>query len=170
LICFTIAVDTDEPAEVVREEILKKLGTLNPQVWRGFRSENADVSAFHRKFGLVRPASPHFLPTHALEFRLKFLREEITEFEDAHRAADMHGAADSLVDEVYVCHGTADMMGIPWYAIWAEVQRKNLLKRRASSVGESKRGSTLDVVKPEGWTPPDHTPALGTGPWPTLDY
>lgn len=173
---FTIAIPDGDPplsTEEVRTMLLdqlKLIGVTGAQVWKGFRSENADVAAFHRKFGLEKPPAPHFLPTHALDFRLKFLREEVQEFEDTHRGGDMHGAADGLVDLVYVAHGTADMMGIPWYSVWEEVQRKNLMKRRASSAAESKRGSSLDVIKPPGWTPPDHTTALGTGPWPTLDY
>jgi hypothetical protein len=33
-------------------------------------------------------------------------------------------------------------------------------KRRAQSANESKRGSAFDIVKPDGWTPPDLTDLL----------
>lgn len=125
-----------------------------------------DVKEFHNKFGVPQPDKPHFLNEEAFSFRMKFMNEELKEFHDAHLDGDMHGAADALVDLVYVVYGTALMMGIPWQSLWNEVQRANMAKRRAQSAEESKRGSSLDVIKPPGWTPPDHTPFLGIGPFP----
>ena len=153
-----------------RKVVMNALAAYNPVIYSAWRSENADVGAFHRKFGLARPAVPSFLPDHAAEFRRKFMQEELDEWVKAVRERDMHGAADALVDLAYVVHGTADMMGIPWYPVWAEVQRVNMMKERAKSASQSKRGSSLDVIKPPGWTPPDHTPTFGHGPWPILDY
>jgi len=47
-------------------------------------------------------------------------------------------------------------MGLPWQVLWNEVQRANMTKQRASSDGsDSKRRTSLDVVKPPGWQPPD---------------
>lgn len=149
--------------------------------------ENNNVRAFHDKFGIVNPTTPHFLNEKVLGFRIKFMYEELKEFIQAsgynievalgHHPGnefqmmkpeqDMHGMADALVDLVYVAHGTALMMGIPWEKIWDEVQKKNMLKERATSADQSKRGSKLDVIKPKGWTPPDHSAALGKGPYPT---
>jgi len=74
---------------------------------------------------------PSFLGKQAFEFRLKFLQEELDEFARDHAAGDMHGAADALVDLAYVLHGTALMMGLPWAALWDEVQRA---KTAATSV------------------------------------
>ena len=34
------------------------------------------------------------------------------------------------------------------------VHRANMLKERAKSAADSKRGSSLDIVKPPGWQPP----------------
>lgn len=131
-------------------------------------SERVDVLAFQQKFRVPMAQEPSWLPEHLFEFRYKFLQEELQEFFAACAMHDMHGAADALVDLSYVLHGTALMMGLPWPMLWEEVQRKNMQKERAKHAGESKRGSSFDVVKPAGWTPPDHTEALGNGPWPTL--
>lgn len=130
-----------------------------------------DVGAFHDKFNVPGAEEPSFLPWEAWNFRVKFLQEELQELRDAHAANDMHGAADALVDLVYVAYGTAIKMGLGpvWDELWANVQGANMAKVRATSAGQSKRGSSLDVIKPEGWTPPDHTPQLGSGPWPTLE-
>lgn len=131
--------------------------------------ECADVLTFQQKFHVPMAKAPTFLDAKAFQFRLKFLQEELDEFARDHAAGDMHGAADALVDLAYVLHGTALMMGLPWAPLWNEVQRANMAKVRATHAGESKRGSALDVVKPEGWKAPDHTTALGVGPWPVLE-
>lgn len=149
--------------------------------------ERSDVLAFQQKFGVPMASEPSFLDRDTLMYRVKFLVEELHEFvvanalpfevrlsplsalqADALAPADLKEAADALVDLSYVLHGTALMMGLPWPRLWDEVQRANMAKVRASHEGESKRGSALDVVKPAGWTAPDHTAAVGSGPWPTF--
>lgn len=150
--------------------------------------ERSDVLAFHQKFGVPMASEPAFLDHKTLMYRVNFLVEELDEFvkanalpfevqlsplsvpqTDAMQPADLKEAADALVDLSYVLHGTALMMGLPWPRLWDEVQRANMAKVRASHEGESKRGSVLDVVKPAGWTAPNHTAAVGSGPWPTFE-
>lgn len=125
-----------------------------------------DVKACYAKHGLETPVSPTFLSRGGISLRTKLMREELQEFVDATERGDMHEAADALVDMVYVALGTAAMMGLPWQQLWDEVQRANLAKERVTDAGQSKRGSTLDLFKPPGWQGPDHSAALGTGPWP----
>lgn len=149
-----------------------------------------DVGDFHRKFTLPnfpsdKPEVPSF---DVLRFRSRFLLEELAEFFESCGIIgpgatlrsigksietlddsiifpgnqDLHKAADALADLVYVALGTAHFMGLPFDAVWAEVQRANMQKERA--VGDhdprSTRRSRLDVVKPEGWTPPNHNDAI----------
>lgn len=114
-----------------------------------------EVWFFHDKFDLPRPETPQLLDDDTFFYRDEFLREELNEFHEAHQHGDLAGAADALVDLVYVALGTAVMMGLPWAELWDEVQRANMAKVRARDVSESKRDSPLDVVKPEGWVPPD---------------
>lgn len=162
------AEDTLEWSQALQLEALAKQGSKMETLAAAFK-ERADVLRFQQKFSVPMAKEPSFLDLQAFQFRLKFLKEELQEFETAHLEGDMHGAADALVDLAYVLHGTALMMGLPWPMLWDEVQRKNMQKERALHAGESKRGSALDVVKPAGWTPPDHTAALGVGPWPCLE-
>lgn len=117
-----------------------------------------DVGLFHQKFDLptfYEMEPPTLLDDETLEFRLKFLREELKEFEDAHREGRLVDAFDGLIDLVYVALGTAHMMRLPWQEGWEEVQRANMTKMRAQRAEESTRNSTLDVVKPPGWIPPN---------------
>lgn len=127
----------------------------------------ADVGDFHRKFGLPTADSgaPRFLPGHAERFRIKFMHEELAEFEKACEEADMPGALDALVDIIYVALGTAHLMGLPFDQAWAIVHDANMKKVRAASKDESKRRHALDVVKPPGWTPPDHSGILAWAGW-----
>ena len=122
-----------------------------------------DVGVFHQKFGLVNSTftkpHPRLLDDDTYAFRYGFLAEELREFKDAHLAGNLAEAADALVDLVYVVLGTAHMMGLPWHELWDEVQHANMQKVRApsaeASASSTGRGSVLDVIKPEGWQPPN---------------
>jgi predicted HAD superfamily Cof-like phosphohydrolase len=116
-----------------------------------------NVGAFHRKFGLPvaeRYTVPHGISRELQQFRLRFLREELEELDKAYAEDSLPDIADALVDLVYVALGTAHLHGLPWEALFDEVQRSNMQKVRAQHAGDSKRGSTFDVVKPEGWQAP----------------
>jgi predicted HAD superfamily Cof-like phosphohydrolase len=126
-------------------------------------SDNSDVKDFQTNFEVPMADKPTLLDPSTFLFRSKFMQEELNEFNESHLLCDLEGCADALVDLVYVAHGTALMMGIPWQKIWDEVQRANMSKVRATSEDQSKRKSTLDVIKPEGWIAPDHKAALGLG-------
>lgn len=135
-----------------------------------YNQEGQDVFDFHARFLVPMSQVPAFLDKEAMDFRIKFMQEELSEFIDGVIEKDLRKAADALVDLVYVVLGTALMMGLPWKRLWFRVQKKNMAKERAANDGSnSKRGSPLDVIKPPGWQPPDHTPDLGLGPYSVFD-
>ena len=119
------------------------------------------VHAFHKKFGVPETWCPEDRPSREVfEFRSKFLQEELNEFISAMGGEEesLVKGFDALLDLVYVAKGTALMMGVTptaWAQGMAEVQRANLSKVRATDATQSKRGSTLDVVKPQGWHGPE---------------
>lgn len=127
-----------------------------------------DVGEFHEKFELDvvhedcyencqhKPRPRDEWNGELIEFRARFLREELDEFNEGVRERDHAKMADALIDLVYVAMGTAHLLGYPWEELWDEVQRANMSKVRASPDGSnSKRRSRWDVVKPLGWTPPE---------------
>lgn len=133
-------------------------------LWRYFvkltQSNFDDVGDFHEKFDLDnvthRGVGPRDVPRELIDFRVRFLEEELQEFKDAVAANDVPKMFDALLDLTYVAMGTAHLCGFPWDEGWAEVQRANMAKVRARSDGsDSTRNSAWDVVKPEGWEPPD---------------
>ena len=119
-----------------------------------------DVRDFHDQHGIPTPARPILPPADVHEYRMKFLREELQEINDAAKADDLTGYLDGLIDLVYVAYGTAILTGVSpelWQRLWDQVQTANLCKRRAASADESKRGHSFDVVKPKGWVSPEPT-------------
>jgi predicted HAD superfamily Cof-like phosphohydrolase len=138
------------------------------------RSDFNDVGDFHRKFGLptTDDGPPRELTAEEMRFRVRFLLEELEEYCEALGISliwkvsappvtgelskqDLPHAFDALMDLVYVALGTAQMHRFPWAEGWLAVQTANMTKERAQNDGsDSKRGSSLDVVKPEGWQPP----------------
>lgn len=119
-----------------------------------------DVGDFHRKFDLHTSdgdAGEVPVPKELVEFRLKFLKEELQEFEEGAEVWDHAQMFDALIDLVYVALGTAHLFGYPWDNGWRMVQEANMAKVRSTGDADplSKRGSSFDVVKPPGWKPPD---------------
>lgn len=123
------------------------------------------VRKFHEKFSLPVSGNgtPRIVEDEVFQFRLQFLLEEVSELLSAHRACSIVEVADSLADLIYVACGTAHLYGIPLDEVFTEVHRSNMRKERASGDSDfrSKRSSWLDVVKPEGWTPPNIAGVLG---------
>ena len=109
------------------------------------------VAEMHGKFRIETPPEPQSLDTAVMVGRVEMMLEELVELMRAHRAGDLAEEADALVDLVVFALGTAHLMGLPWDDVFAEVMRANLAKER----GVGKRRNGLDLVKPEGWTPPD---------------
>jgi predicted HAD superfamily Cof-like phosphohydrolase len=117
-------------------------------------SDHTDVKAFHEKFQVPVRIEPQALETTESEFRVKFMREELEEYELAVETGDLEKQFDALLDLVYVAYGTALMHGFPWAEGWSRVQAANMAKISAKDAGITGR-HPLDVVKPVGWTPPD---------------
>jgi predicted HAD superfamily Cof-like phosphohydrolase len=149
----------------------------------------ADIGRFHTKFGLPSVTQdgpgPRQMAADLLQFRLNFLLEEIGELIEAcggkleisdivvagsrsvtatipeDYQVDSVEAFDALLDLVVVAMGTAHLFGFPWEDGWDVVQSATMQKVRAAKDGSnSKRGSGWDIVKPEGWMPPNKALAL----------
>ena len=111
-----------------------------------------DIKEFHEKFGLAYNGRPRDLSKELSDFRVHFMLEELDEYRDSNHLVDK---LDALVDLVYVALGTAYLHGFDFDEAWRRVHEANMKKVRAEVATDSKRGSTFDVVKPDGWAPPD---------------
>lgn len=118
-----------------------------------------NVSEFHRKFDFPIGETDELTGNDVnQDFRLKFMQEELNEFDDALIAKDRVAAFDALLDLVYVAYGTALWLGVTpeqWDAGFHAVHSANMAKVRVASADESKRGHAFDAKKPEGWVGPE---------------
>lgn len=134
-----------------------------------------DIIDFHRKFGLAYDGKPRALEGELYQFRRRFKDEELKEFDECQQelefqlslrpevrdqgaiASALEKQLDAIADLVYVVLGTAYMQGFDFREAWRRVHAANMAKVRAEVAADSKRGSTYDVIKPAGWTAPDHS-------------
>jgi predicted HAD superfamily Cof-like phosphohydrolase len=144
------------------------------------------VDNFHVKFGLdaVYPEEPMFQTIKPLHVkRLKFLVEEthetceagglimdITMRPDVDADPDFPKFVDGLLDTIYVAAGTLLLSGLSpdqCQQLFEEVQRANMSKERSKGDDDARsvRGSQFDVVKPEGFVPPDIEGLLRSFGW-----
>ncbi len=119
------------------------------------RSYFEDVKEFHEKFGVEPTKLGNMLKTEDQFFRLNTLLEELQEYLNGISQHDYEMALDSLVDLIWFACGTAHVHGFDFDEAWKRVREANMAKVRATDASQSKRGTKLDIVKPEGWKPPD---------------
>ena len=97
-----------------------------------------------------------------LSFRHKFLEEEFNELDDSIVSGDAEGVVDALIDLIVVAAGTLDAFGVDGHKAWDEVHRANMRKVPGVKPERPNPLGLPDMIKPEGWEPPDHEGNTGT--------
>jgi len=138
-----------------------------------------DIARFHEKFGLEQNNTKVIVstepePEDALlfeswikhnhgkmtieEWELRHVRlaDEADEYAEAVEAEDDEETLDALVDIIYIALGTAYRRGWDFAEAWKRVHTANMEKQRGNSTN-SKYGSGFDIIKPQGWSGPDHS-------------
>lgn len=93
-----------------------------------------------------------------LQFRIAFLREELTELETATTPEDV---VDALIDLCVVAIGTLDLYDVDAYTAWNKVHKANMSKKVGVKASRPNPLGLPDLIKPEGWVGPDHTDNYG---------
>lgn len=133
---------------------------------KAMSTNHHDVLRFHQKLGLPVADRPTVIPEKDMRDRLSFIREELDELilstdylyslgtgaSNTETCNALGEIFDALLDLVYVAMGTALQLGLPWQQGWDMVQDANMQKERGPGSDPHKLG----VIKPKGWTPPDH--------------
>lgn len=90
-----------------------------------------------------------------LNFTTVALREEISEFEDAHLDHDYIVAVDSLIDLMYFAIGGLHKMGLTVSEMeqCCQIVHECNMEKRKGIV--DRRNHEHDAVKPEGWIGPE---------------
>lgn len=114
----------------------------------------ASVLDFHEAFDLPREPSPTAHVGEVLaQLRVRLLREEVDEFEDATNKHDVVAMADALADIVYVAYGSAITYGIDLDAVIREVHRANMSK--LDHTGKPLMREDGKVLKSSRYRPPN---------------
>lgn len=120
-----------------------------------------DISKMHSKYGvpewLDKNGNNKELMKQFLEFRLRFLEEELNET----RAAviidrNPEEVVDGLIDLCVVAIGTLDAFGIDAHKAWDDVLKANMAKEPGVKESRPNPLGLPDLIKPEGWEAPSH--------------
>lgn len=100
-----------------------------------------------------------------LEFRIRFLQEELDEMKAAKNADDV---VDALIDLCVVAIGTLDIFGVDSQLAWDSVHDANMRKIGGIKPERPNPLGLPDLIKPAGWIAPTHE--TNTGLLGALDY
>lgn len=122
-----------------------------------------DIAEMHTKFGvnkIVRTFDADKLKMF-IEFRLKFLQEELTEAVDALADNNPDDIVDAMVDLCVVAIGTMDALDVNSYIAWDRVHDANMTKSPGIKASRPNPMGLPDLIKPDGWQAPSHADNIG---------
>jgi hypothetical protein len=127
-----------------------------------------DIADMHSKFGVNKWVAEKIVTNDYeslrkyLQFRIDFLKEELTETSAAFDANDAEEIVDGLIDLCVVAIGTLDAFGINAHKAWDEVHAANMTKEPGVKASRPNPLGLPDLIKPTmethgyDWTAPDH--------------
>ena len=119
-----------------------------------------DIMIMHEKYGVfdkVQAFDKEKL-NKFLEFRIKFLEEEMNELSTAETADDV---VDALIDLCVVAIGTLDLFDVDARLAWDRVHEANMNKQVGIKESRPNPLGLPDLIKPESWTAPSHKDNVG---------
>lgn len=121
-----------------------------------------DITKMHAKFGFHDwvnekvTNNDHESLKKMLEFRYKFLQEEMNELGIAINSDDAEEIVDGLIDLCVVAIGTLDLFRVNGHKAWDEIYVANMNKERGVKPNRPNPLKLPDLMKPEGWVGPSH--------------
>ena len=122
-----------------------------------------DINEMQTKYGVhdwIKKASAE-QKLEYLKFRAEFLKEELTELDNAIYHADREEVVDALIDLCVVAIGTLDSFQVDGHKAWNEVLKANMNKQVGVKEGRPNPLGLPDLTKPEDWEAPDHSGNYG---------
>ena len=119
-----------------------------------------NIADMHRKYGVneaVRKLDAEKLKAF-LEFRIRFLQEELDEMRNTD---DPEEITDALIDLCVVAIGTMDALEIDAMKAWNVVHNANMSKEVGIKASRPNPLGLPDLIKPEGWVAPSHAGNIG---------
>lgn len=119
-----------------------------------------DITEMHEKYGVFEKVQTFDKAklNKFLQFRIKFLEEEMNELISAETADDV---VDALIDLCVVAIGTLDLFDVDARLAWDEVHKANMNKMVGIKPSRPNPLGLPDLIKPEGWIAPSHKDNVG---------
>lgn len=126
-------------------------------------SENwvGDMANMHAKYGVnewfeANKDNKELIQKY-LMFRLLMCQEELHETMQAANSGNAEEVVDGLIDLCVFAIGTLDVFGVDAWKAWNEVYGPNMNKKVGVKPGRPNPFGLPDLLKPAGWTGPDHS-------------
>ena len=116
-------------------------------------SVQKDIHEFHRKFGIEYKGDTRKLPVEKMKNRVKHMREELTELDNAVKQGNPVAQVDALMDLIYLAVGTLYLQGFNFKECWKEVHESNMTRMKVP-MGEGKHGT--NIVKGDKFIEPNY--------------
>lgn len=119
-----------------------------------------DIAEMHAKFGVTEALKTFDVEklNAFLDFRIRFLEEEMTELRDGLNGDDV---VDALIDLCVVAIGTLDAFGVNAQLAWDRVHAANMSKNVGVKPSRPNPMGLPDLIKPEGFVSPNHSDNIG---------
>lgn len=121
-----------------------------------------DINDMHAKFGVHKWVAQKVAEGDIeslrkfMQFRISFLKEELTETDNAFASNDHEEIIDGLIDLCVVAIGTLDAFGVDAYKAWDAVHAANMAKEPGVKPSRPNPLGLPDLIKPSDWQPPSH--------------
>ena len=120
-----------------------------------------DMYNMHKKFGVhewvKKNKDNKELMRKFLEFRIRFLQEELDETRKAVEESDAEEIVDGLIDLCVVAIGTLDAFDVNARVAWNEIFEANMSKEPGIKESRPNPLGLPDLIKKSDWKGPDHT-------------
>ena len=120
-----------------------------------------DMYNMHKKFGVhewvKKNKDNKELMRKFLEFRIRFLQEELEETSKAVEESDAEEIVDGLIDLCVVAIGTLDAFDVNARVAWNEIFEANMSKEPGIKESRPNPLGLPDLIKKPDWKGPDHT-------------
>ena len=120
-----------------------------------------DMQDMHKKYGVDKwmddeKKSDWSRLNKFMQFRLAMMQEELDETKMAFDDKNAEEIVDGIIDLCVFAIGTLEVFGVDANKAWDEVYKANMSKEVGIKEGRPNPLGLPDLVKPEGWTGPEH--------------
>ena len=98
---------------------------------------------------------------HYLEFRAKFIQEELNELITAIENQEADEVVDAFIDIIVIALGTLDAFDVNIKKAWKRVHHANMQKKIGVKDTRPNPLGLPDLIKPENWQAPQHFDNIG---------